>query len=340
MKNGLKIFLGLTLLAALAEGLVLIRIRIDPWRLAALMESVALLLGAFVGLTQTAFVRQLRHWAMASPPLAGGLPFLLLFLTLFLGWGPRTFSLPAFGKFIAYILVPTALLLPDRLHHRESINWRDAGGHGGAGGPGIGGMVAGNLDLAPGHLCLPAGLLRSGGRLHSWFCAIWTAWGFAWCGGSRMFGTLAHTIGLTGRVCSAPWRSTHRTIAMRGHRHPINNTGIVRLVQQIQEFTEKNAEQTGCADRGSCPRQRLNGRPATCIRVAFPAAETGVKAYLIHAAPSETITPTCRSASNPTAGRRPPALAEAPRRVHLSQPEAEHRPDRRRFQTKPTLRYP
>ncbi len=126
MKNGLKVFLGLTLLAALAEGLVLIRIRIDPWRLAALMESVALLLGAFVGLTQTAFVRQLRHWAMASPLLAGGLPFLLLIPYLIFGLGTRTFSLPAFGKSIAYILVPTALLLPDRLHHRASINWRDA----------------------------------------------------------------------------------------------------------------------------------------------------------------------------------------------------------------------
>ncbi len=32
MKKGLQILLGLTLLAALAEGLILIRIRIDPWR--------------------------------------------------------------------------------------------------------------------------------------------------------------------------------------------------------------------------------------------------------------------------------------------------------------------
>jgi hypothetical protein len=126
MKKGLQVFLGLTLLAALAEGLVLVRIRIDPGRLAALMESVALLLGAFVGLTQTTFVRQLRHWAMASPALAAGLPFLLLIPYLIFGLGTRTFSLLALGKLIAYILVPTVLLLPDRLHHRESINWRDA----------------------------------------------------------------------------------------------------------------------------------------------------------------------------------------------------------------------
>ena len=43
MKKGLQILLGLTLLAAVAEGLILVRIRIDPWQLAALMESVALL---------------------------------------------------------------------------------------------------------------------------------------------------------------------------------------------------------------------------------------------------------------------------------------------------------
>jgi membrane protease YdiL (CAAX protease family) len=126
MKKSLQIFLGLTLLAALAEGLILVRIRIDPWKLAALMESVALLLGAFVGLTQAAFVRQLRHWVMASPWAGGGLPFLLLIPYLLFGLGTRTFSLLSLGKLIAYILAPTALLLPDRLHHRETLNWRDA----------------------------------------------------------------------------------------------------------------------------------------------------------------------------------------------------------------------
>ena len=126
MKKGLQIFAGLTLLAALAEGLVLVRIGIDPWRLAALLESVALVVGAFVGLTQAAFVKQLRHWAMASAALAAGLPFLLLVPYLIFGLGTRTFSLVAFGKLIAYILVPTVLLLPDRLHHRESLTWRDA----------------------------------------------------------------------------------------------------------------------------------------------------------------------------------------------------------------------
>jgi membrane protease YdiL (CAAX protease family) len=57
--------------------------------------------------------------------LAGGLPFLLLVPYLIFGLGTRTFSLLALGKLIAYIFVPTVLLLPDRLHHRESLNWRD-----------------------------------------------------------------------------------------------------------------------------------------------------------------------------------------------------------------------
>jgi hypothetical protein len=125
MKKGLQVFVGLTLLAALAEGLILIRIRIDPWRSAALLESVALLVGAFVALTQTSFVRQLRQWALASPWLAGGLPFLLLVPYLIFGLGTGTFSPIALGKLIAYILVPTVLLLPDRLHHRPTLGWRD-----------------------------------------------------------------------------------------------------------------------------------------------------------------------------------------------------------------------
>jgi hypothetical protein len=63
---------------------------------------------------------------MASPALAGGLPFLLLVPYLIYGLGTGTFSPVALGKLIAYILVPTALLLPDRLHHRETLTWRDA----------------------------------------------------------------------------------------------------------------------------------------------------------------------------------------------------------------------
>jgi len=126
MKVGLQIFLGLTLLAAGAEGLILLRVHIDPWRLAALLESVALLLGAFVGLTQAAFIKLLRRWATDSLALAAGLPFVLLLPYLIFGIGTRTFSLAALGKLIAYILVPTILLLPGRRRHSQTLTWRDA----------------------------------------------------------------------------------------------------------------------------------------------------------------------------------------------------------------------
>jgi membrane protease YdiL (CAAX protease family) len=53
------------------------------------------------------------------------LPFLVLVPYLILALGTGTLTLTALGKLIAYILVPTALLLPDRLSHREVLNWRD-----------------------------------------------------------------------------------------------------------------------------------------------------------------------------------------------------------------------
>jgi membrane protease YdiL (CAAX protease family) len=126
MKKAWQVLLGLTALALLAEALILIRIDIDPWRLAALLESFALMVGGFVGLTEGALIKQLRHWASSSFAVAAGLPFLLLVPYLILALGTRTFSLLALGKLIAYILVPTALLLPDRLRRREALNWRDA----------------------------------------------------------------------------------------------------------------------------------------------------------------------------------------------------------------------
>jgi len=126
MKKGLQAVLALSLLAALAEGLVLVRVKIDPVRLGALLESLTLIMGAFVALTYSGFVRQLRHWAVQSRAAAAGMPFLLLVPYLILSLGTGTFSGLASGKLIGYILVPTALLLPDRLHHREGLTWRDA----------------------------------------------------------------------------------------------------------------------------------------------------------------------------------------------------------------------
>jgi hypothetical protein len=126
MKKGLLVLSALTALAGLAEILILLRLAIDPWRLAALVESVALLLGAFVSLMYSDIVKQLRQWAVTSAPLAAGLPFLLLVPYLLYALGTGVFSWPALGKIVAYIAVPTGLLWPDRLHHRERLGWRDA----------------------------------------------------------------------------------------------------------------------------------------------------------------------------------------------------------------------
>ena len=126
----------LTALAAVAEAIVLLQVRLDPAHLlphvrldplalGVLLESLALLLAAFVGLTQSGVVRQLRLWATASAGQALALPFLLLVPYLLFALGTATFSLVALGKLAAYIAAPTALLLPDRLHKAERVGWRD-----------------------------------------------------------------------------------------------------------------------------------------------------------------------------------------------------------------------
>jgi CAAX protease family protein len=125
MKNTLLALAGLTLSAALAEGILLSRAHIDPWRLAALFESLSLLLGAFVAFTQTDFIHRLRKWALASRRMAILMPFVLLAPYLVLALSTATFSFLALGKLIAYIALPTLLLLPDRVHSAERAGWRD-----------------------------------------------------------------------------------------------------------------------------------------------------------------------------------------------------------------------
>jgi membrane protease YdiL (CAAX protease family) len=125
MKKAILILGTLTALAALAEAIILLQVRMDPWRLAALLESLALLLGVFVGLTHGSVARQLRQWALASTWTALGMPFLLLFPYLIYAFGTGTFSLRGAGKLCAYIAVPTLLLLPDRLRKVEHVGWRD-----------------------------------------------------------------------------------------------------------------------------------------------------------------------------------------------------------------------
>jgi hypothetical protein len=128
--------LALSALAELAGGIILLQVREDPSHLllhvrldilplAALLESLVLLLAAFVGLTQPAVVRQLRHWGVESPWAAFLLPFLLLAPYLVYALGTATVSVLALAKLAAYTAAPTLLLLPDRLHKAEQVGWRD-----------------------------------------------------------------------------------------------------------------------------------------------------------------------------------------------------------------------
>lgn len=125
MKKTLLALAGLTLSAALAEATLLARVYVDPWRVGALFESLALLLGVFAAFAQTDFIHCLRKWALKSPTLAFLMPFLLLLPYLIVAVGTDTFSLRALCKLTAYIATPTLLLLPDRVHSVDRANWRD-----------------------------------------------------------------------------------------------------------------------------------------------------------------------------------------------------------------------
>jgi CAAX protease family protein len=124
-RKAILIFTALSLLAAGAEILVLLRIPIPPGKLFALLESFSLVVGAFVALTQGGFIRQLRNWATASAVASFLLPFALLVPYLILGLGAGTFSWRALAKLSLYIAAPTVFLLPDRLHGKQQAGWRD-----------------------------------------------------------------------------------------------------------------------------------------------------------------------------------------------------------------------
>lgn len=125
MKNTLVGLAGLTLLAALSEAILLSQVRLNPWRLFALIESLALLLGVFVAFTQHDFVHALRNKALKSGHIAFLIPFLLLVPYLILAFTTGTFAVAALAKLAAYIAVPTLLLLPDRHHGSHGAGWRD-----------------------------------------------------------------------------------------------------------------------------------------------------------------------------------------------------------------------
>lgn len=127
MKQALLAVVTLTLIVALAEGMILAGVRLDPVRVAALLASLVLILVPFVGLTNPAVARLVRQRVASSTWLWLGAPFLLLIPYLIFALGMHAFSILALGKLAAYIAVPTLLLFPDRMHHAERAGWRDFG---------------------------------------------------------------------------------------------------------------------------------------------------------------------------------------------------------------------
>ncbi len=127
MKRALLTAAGFLAITGIAEGAVLARMRIDPWKLGSVLAAGVLILGAFVGLTDGRFLRQLRHWAVRSPWLALGLPLTLLAPYLLYALETQTLALRGLGKLTAYIALPTLLLWPDRLRRAERAGWRDFG---------------------------------------------------------------------------------------------------------------------------------------------------------------------------------------------------------------------
>lgn len=116
MKKVALALVALLLLAGVAEVIILRQMRLDPVKLGAVLISLSLLLGAFVGLTDSSLIRELRHLATQSIVLAGAIPLALLVPYVIYAVGTNTFSPHALLKLAAYVLVPVSLLLPDRAH--------------------------------------------------------------------------------------------------------------------------------------------------------------------------------------------------------------------------------
>ena len=125
MKNLTLLVIIVIALCAVAEAVILVQVHPDPIRLGAILLSLSLILCAFVGLAQPSLVRHLRQRAVESVWTAATLPLSLLIPYFVYALGTHSFSFLGLAKLLAYILVPTLLLLPDRLHHPALMGWRD-----------------------------------------------------------------------------------------------------------------------------------------------------------------------------------------------------------------------
>jgi membrane protease YdiL (CAAX protease family) len=125
MRKVILAVVALLFLACIAEMIIVRQMRIDPIKLGAVLSSLSLLLGAFVGLTDSSLTREVRHRATQSIVVAGAMPLALLVPYVIYAVGTSTFSSRALLKLAAYVLAPVALLLPDRMHRAAQAGLRD-----------------------------------------------------------------------------------------------------------------------------------------------------------------------------------------------------------------------
>lgn len=117
---------ALALLALVAEGVLRLQFLIhQPGQFYAVFLALALILGLFVALTDSRVIKWLRRQVVRSAGVAAALPLLLLVPYFIEAAGTRTLSGKGIAKLLAYILVPTLFLLPDRLHTATRMGWRD-----------------------------------------------------------------------------------------------------------------------------------------------------------------------------------------------------------------------
>lgn len=125
MKKLLLAIILLLIVAALADWIVVERVPVNPLEFGTLLVATALVLGAFVALTDQAVIDALRQWAGKSSVSALSVPLLILIPYLIYAAGSQTFALLPALKLAAYAVIPSALLLPDRVRVRQGANLRD-----------------------------------------------------------------------------------------------------------------------------------------------------------------------------------------------------------------------
>lgn len=120
----LAVFMLLAL-AGSAFWLFHTQLRVQSGPYLALFISLALVLGAFVALTNSDVIEGLRQRAERSLSQAIGMPLLLLAPYLIYSAGAHTLSSHAFLKLLVYIELPSLILLPDRTRVVRKVSWRD-----------------------------------------------------------------------------------------------------------------------------------------------------------------------------------------------------------------------